>query len=122
MGAMTKDYRGETGVIGKWKGYEVFVLNKEQYMDLTNKNDYTVYVINDDDCKMIYRGSIVGNLMMDTGTVIESRQGEYKPVRRMVKPQEEKKAAGFTTLGEYEQYAQVVNEFFNHLQDPVIVE
>lgn len=112
-----KDYRGETGVIGKWKGYEVYVLTKEQYMDLTNKSDYTVYVINDDDCKMIYRGSVVGNLMMETGTVIESRQETYTPVRRMAKPQEEKK-----TVGEYDQYAQVVNEFFKHLQDPIIVE
>lgn len=46
---MTKDYRGETGVIGKWKGYEVFVLTKDQYMDLTNKGEDTVYVISDDD-------------------------------------------------------------------------
>jgi citrate lyase synthetase len=116
MGAMTKDYRGETGVIGKWKGYEVYVLTKEQYMDLTNKSDYTVYVISDDNDKMIYKGSIIGNLMMETGTVIESRQGEYRPVRRMAKPQEEKKETG-----EYDQYAQVVNEFFKHLQDPAIV-
>ena len=116
---MTKDYRGETGVIGKWKGYEVLVLTKDQYMDLTNKGEYTVYVISDDDDKMIWKGQIVGNLMMETGTVIESRQGEYRPVR---KPREEKKAAGSTTVGEYDQYAQVVNEFFKHLQDPIIVE
>ena len=57
--------------------------------------------------------------MMETGTVIESRQGEYRPVRKITKPREEKKAAGSTTVGEY---AQVVNEFFKHLQDPVIIE
>lgn len=112
---MTKDYRGETGVIGKWKGYEVFVLTKDQYMDLTNKGEYTVYVISDDDDKMIWKGQIVGNLMMETGTVIESRQGEYKPIRKMAVPRK-------TTVGEYDQYAQVVNEFFKHLQDPIIVE
>ena len=115
---MTKDYRGETGVIGKWKGYEVFVLTKDQYMDLTNKGEYTVYVISDDDDKMIWKGQIVGNLMMETGTVIESRQGEYKPIRKMAVPQKKT----FTTVGEYDQYAQVVNEFFKHLQDPIIVE
>lgn len=108
---MTKDYRGETGVIGKWKGYEVFVLTKDQYMDLTNKGEYTVYVISDDDDKMVWKGQIVGNLMMETGTVIESRQGEYKPIRKMAVPLK-------TTVGEYDQYAQVVNEFFKHLQDP----
>ena len=115
---MTKDYRGETGVIGKWKGYEVFVLTKDQYMDLTNKGDYTVYVISDDDDKMIWKGQIVGNLMMETGAVIESRQREYMPVRKMEVPQKKT----FTTVGEYDQYAQVVNEFFKHLQDPVIIE
>ncbi len=108
-----RNYRGETGVIGKWKGYEVYVLTKEQYMDLTNKSDYTVYVIGDDNDKMVLKGQIVGNLMMETGTVIESRQGEYRPVRKMQKETS-------TTVGEYEQYANVVNEFFKNLKDPVV--
>lgn len=112
---MTKDYRGSIGVIGKWKGYEVFVLTKEQYMDLTNKGEFTVYVISNDDDKMVLRGQIIGNLMMETGTVIESRQGEYMPVRKMEVPQ--KKTS--TTVGEYEQYATVVNDFFKNLKDPV---
>ena len=113
---MTKDYRGETGVIGKWKGYDVFVLTKEQYMDLTNKSDYTVYVISDDNDKMVWKGQIVGNLMMETGTVIESRQGDYRPVRRVAVPQKEVS----TAVGEYETYATVVNEFFKNLKDPVV--
>lgn len=116
---MTKDYRGQIGVIGKWKGYEVFVLTKEQYMDLMDKKEDTVYVISDDDAKMIFKGYVIGNLMVETGTVIESRRGEYRPVRRMAQPQEEKKETA--AVGEYDQYAQVVNEFFKHLQDPVIV-
>jgi hypothetical protein len=119
---MTKDYRGQVGVIGKWKGYEVFVLTKEQYMDLMDKKEDTVYVISDDDAKMIFKGYVIGNLMVETGTVIESRRGEYKPVVALKKPCEETKAASSTTVGEYDQYAQVVNEFFKHLQDPVIVE
>lgn len=64
---------------------------------------------------MIWKGQIVGNLMMETGTVIESRQGEYKPIRKMAVSQKKT----FTTVGEYDQ---VVNEFFKHLQDPIIVE
>ena len=48
---------------------------------------------------MIWKGQIIGNLMMETGTVIESRQGEYRPVRKL---REEKKAAGSTTVGEYD--------------------
>lgn len=113
---MTKDYRGQIGIIGKWKGYEVFVLTKEQYMDLTNKGDYTVYVISDDKDKMVLRGQIIGNLIMSEGTVIESRQGEYKPVRRMEAPQREVSSA----VGEYDQYATIVNDFFKNLKDPVV--
>ena len=114
-----RDYRGETGVIGKWKGYDVYVLTKEQYVDLTNKSDYTVYVISNDNDRMVLKGQVIGNLIMSEGTVIESRQGEYKPVVALRKPQEEKRET--STVGEYDQYAQVVNEFFKHLQDPVIV-
>lgn len=112
---MTKDYRGEIGVIGKWKGYEVYVLTKEQYMDLMDKKEDTVYVLNDDGNKMVFKGYIVGNLRAETGTVIESRQGEYRPVRKMEAPQKEAP----TPVGEYEQYATVVNEFFKNLKDPM---
>jgi hypothetical protein len=119
---MTKDYRGATGIIGKWKGYDVFVLNKAQYMDLTNKNDYIVYVINDDKCKMVLREQIIGNLMMETGTVVESRQGQYVPVVALSKPQEVKPADTFASGDvDYSKYSTVVDDFFKHLQDPIIV-
>ena len=108
-----RDYRGETGIIGKWKGFEVYVLTKEQYMDLTYKKDFTVYVISNDDNKMVLREQVIGNLMLETGTVIENRQGEYVPVRTMEIPQKE-------TVGEYDQYASIVNEFFKNLKDPVV--
>ena len=114
---MTKDYRGETGVIGKWKGYEVYVLTKEQYMDLTNKSDYTVYVISNDNDKMVLKGQIVGTLIMSEGVVVESRQGEYRPVRKVEVPQ----TSTSTSVGEYDQYANIVNEFFKNLKDPVII-
>ena len=116
---MTKDYRGETGLIGKWKGRDVFVLTKEQYMDLTNKRDDTVYVINDDNCRMIHKGDIVGVLEMSTGTVVEMTRSKYTPVRRLTTT-----SASGTKVeneNEYDKYASVVNEFFKHLQDPIIV-
>lgn len=110
---MSKDYRGKTGVIGNWNGCEVYVLTKEQYMDLTNKGDYTIYVISDDSNKMVLKGSIIGYLLMETGSVVECRQGEYMPVRKA-----EKKTS--TTVGEYDQYATIVNDFFKNLKDPVV--
>jgi hypothetical protein len=115
---MTKDYRGATGIIGTWKGYDVFVLNKAQYMDLKDINDYIVYVISDDKCKMVLQKQVIGNLMMETGTVVESRQGQYVPV----KPQEAQ-AAVTSASGDvdYSKYSTVVDDFFKHLQDPIIV-
>jgi hypothetical protein len=116
---MTKDYRGATGVIGKWKGYEVYVLTKEQYMDTSNKSDYTVYAISDDNCRMIHKGDVVGVLDMSTGTVIEMARSKYTPVRKVVIPAS---VAKVEDENEYDKYANVVNEFFKHLQDPIIVE
>lgn len=113
---MSKDYRGQTGIIGKWKGYDVFVLSQEEYMDMPMADPNTIYVIEDDRCKMVWRGVIVGNLIMSEGTVVEDRQGEYRPVRKKVEQEPQKE------VGEYEQYATIVNEFFKNLKDPIIVE
>ena len=115
---MTKDYRGQTGIIGKWKSMDVFVLTKAEYMDLTNKSDYTVYVISDDNCRMIHRGDVVGVLEMGTGTVVEMTRSKYTPVRRLTTTS----ASGTKSENEYDKYASVVNEFFKHLQDPIIVD
>ena len=118
---MSRDYRGRTGIIGQWKGMDVFVLTKEQYMDLTDKSEYTVYVINDDNCRMIHRGDVVGVLEMGTGSVVEMTRSKYTPVRKLTTSSS---ASGTKAENEneYDKYASVVNEFFKHLQDPIIVE
>lgn len=118
---MTKDYRGRTGFIGQWKSMDVFVLTKEQYMDLTNKSEYTVYVINDDNCRMIHKGDIVGVLEMGTGTVVEMTRSKYTPVRKLTTTSASGTKAEKENENEYDKYASVVNEFFKHLQDPIIV-
>lgn len=116
---MSRDYRGRTGIIGQWKGMDVFVLTKEQYMDLTDKSEYTVYVINDDNCRMIHRGDVVGVLEMGTGSVVEMTRSKYTPVRRLTTSSASGTKA--ENENEYDKYASVVNEFFKHLQDPIIV-
>lgn len=119
---MTKDYRGETGIIGRWKALDVFVLTKEQYMDLTNKRDDTVYVINDDNCRMIHKGDIVGVLEMGTGTVVEMTRSAYRPVVRKAKtPAAETTSASGVEKFKYSDYSKTVDDFFKHLQDPIIV-
>ena len=118
---MSRDYRGQTGCIGKWKGKDVFVLTKAEYMDLTDKRDNIVYVINDDNCRMIHKGDVVGVLEMGTGTVVEMTRSKYTPVRKLTTTSS---ASGTKAENEneYDKYASVVNEFFKHLQDPIIVE
>lgn len=103
---MNRDYRGQTGIIGKWKGYDVFVLSQEEYIDMPMKDPDTVYVIEDDKCKMVWRGVIVGSLIMSEGTVVEDR-----PVRKKVEQEPQKE------MGEY---ATIVNEFFKNLKDPIV--
>lgn len=116
---MSRDYRGQTGIIGQWKGMDVFVLTKAEYMDLTNKRDDIVYVIDDDNGRMIHRGDVVGVLEMETGIVVEMTRSKYTPVRRLATPSASGTKA--ENENEYDKYASVVNEFFKHLQDPIIV-
>ena len=116
---MSRDYRGRTGIIGQWKSMDVFVLTKAEYMDLTDKRDNIVYVINDDNCRMIHRGDVVGVLEMETGIVVEMTRSKYTPVRRLATSSASGTKA--ENENEYDKYASVVNEFFKHLQDPIII-
>jgi hypothetical protein len=115
---MSRDYRGETGIIGRWKGIDVFVLTKEQYMDLPIKQDM-VYVISDDNCRMIYNGDVVGVLKMDSGTVVEMTRSAYRPVKA---PAAETTSTSGTEEFKYSDYSKTVDDFFSHLQDPIIIE
>jgi hypothetical protein len=109
------NYKGQTGVIGIWKGKSVFVLSKEEYVDLKTKNHDYVYVIEDDNCRMIHDGYVVGVVNMENGSVIEMERSKYMPVVP--------KAAVTSTSGDvdYSKYSTVVDDFFKHLQDPIIV-
>ena len=119
---MSRDYRGQTGIIGQWRSMDVFVLTKAEYMDLTNKRDNIVYVINDDNCRMIHRGDVVGVLEMGTGTVVEMTRSKYRPVvRREKTPAAETTSASGTEEFKYSDYSKTVDDFFKHLQDPIII-
>ena len=60
---MAIDYRYERGTVGIWKGYQVYILEKKEYIDNQNnlKND-VVYVIADDGMRMVNRGYVIGYL------------------------------------------------------------
>ena len=110
------NYRGQTGIIGIWKGKSVFVLSKKEYIDLPTKNHDYVYVIEDDNCRMVHDGDVLGVLNMDDGSVIEMGRSRYMPIIP-------KAADSTSTSGDvdYSKYSTVVDDFFKHLQDPIII-
>ena len=56
---MAIDYRYERGTVGSWKGYQVYILEKKEYIDNQHnlKND-----IADDGMRMVNRGYVIGYL------------------------------------------------------------
>lgn len=121
---MAVDYRYERGWVGDWKSYQVYILEKSEYMNNQyNLNDNIVYVIADDGMRMVNKGYIIGYLSRN-GTVNECDKVRYCPV-----PQVEISASGekfeLTTNipeGYFDKFTGEVTEFFKHLPDPIIVE
>ena len=123
---MAIDYRYERGTVGNWKSYQVYILEKKEYIDNQhNLKDDIVYVIADDGMRMVNRGYIIGYLSRN-GSVNECDMVRYCPV-----PQVEEKSTVISVSGEevelttnipegyFDSFAGEVIEFFKHLNDPV---
>ena len=127
---MAIDYRYERGTVGIWKGYQVYILEKKEYIDNQNdlKND-VVYVIADDGMRMVNRGYVIGYLSKN-GSVNECDKVRYCPVpqveeRLTVSGEETAVSIELTTNipeGYFDSFAGEVIEFFKHLNDTIIVE
>lgn len=127
------DYRYERGLVGNWKGYQVYILEKQEYINNQyNLKDDVVYVIADDGMRMVNRGYTIGYLSK-SGSVSECDKVRYKPVtpkekREAARTEETTSASGeidFTievSEGYFAQFATEVDEFFKHVHDPIIVE
>ena len=131
---MAIDYRYERGTVGNWKGYQVYILEKSEYIDNQyNLKSDVVYVIADDGMRMVNKGYTIGYLSK-SGSVSECDKVRYRPVQQ--KPQVEERhtvtsgeetaiSIEFTTAipdGYFDSFAGEVTEFFKHLHDPIIVE
>ena len=55
---MAKDYRNERGLVGKWNGTEVWIMEAKDYDPYPNG----ISVIADEGMKMVYNGFVVGIL------------------------------------------------------------
>ena len=129
------DYRYERGLVGNWKGYQVYILEKQEYINSQyHLKDDVVYVIADDGMRMVNKGYTIGYLSK-SGSVSECDKVRYRPVPQ--KPQKEEKAPVVTSAsgeevvieltttipdGYFDKFAGEVTEFFKHLHDPIIVE
>lgn len=126
------DYRYERGLVGNWKGYQVYILEKQEYVNSQyHLKDDVVYVIADDGMRMVNKGYTIGYLSK-SGSVSECDKVRYRPVAQ--KPQKEVKTTSAsgeeavieltTTIpdGYFDSFAGEVTEFFKHLHDPIIVE
>lgn len=133
---MATDYRYERGLVGNWKGYQVYILEKNEYIDNQyNLKDNIVYVIADDGMRMVNKGYTIGYLNK-SGNVSECDKVRYRPVKaaevkNMPEPQKETSFSPgeaeivLTTEipeGFFTSFATEVIEFFKHLHDPIIVD
>ena len=126
---MAIDYRYERGTVGIWKGYQVYILEKKEYIDnQTNLKDDVVYVIADDGMRMVNRGYTIGYLSRN-GSVNECDMVRYCPVPQVKENLAVTSASGekfeLTTNipeGYFDKFTGEVTEFFKHLPDPIIVE
>ena len=123
---MAIDYRYERGTVGNWKGYQVYILEKKEYIDNQNnlKND-VVYVIADDGMRMVNRGYVIGYLSKN-GSINECDMVRYCPVpqveENLVASGEKFELTTNIPEGYFDKFTGEVTEFFKHLHDPIIVE
>lgn len=113
----------ERGTVGNWKGYQVYILEKSEYIDNQHnlKND-VVYVIADDGMRMVNRGYVIGYLSRN-GSVNECDMVRYCPVpqveeRPVASGEETAVSIELTTNipeGYFDSFAGEVIEFFKHL-------
>lgn len=128
---MAVDYRYERGTVGIWKGYQVYILEKKEYIDNQhNLKDDVVYVIADDGMRMVNRGYVIGYLSR-SGSVNECDKVRYCPVQEerpttiFASGEETAVSIELTTNipdGYFDKFTGEVTEFFKHLPDPIIVE
>ena len=100
------NYKNERGFVGTWKGRNVIILEKNEYAD--NYDAENVYVIADDDMKVIHKHMWLGWLG-NNGVITDKRVPEpyiyaekKKPVKQTpaaeVKEKEDEFASVFTPL------------------------
>ena len=118
---MAKDYRYERGLVGKWNGMDVWIMEAKDYDPYTN----CISVIADEGMKMVRNGMVVG-VLNPNGNVNQFEKNKHytyrKPKPQVLSPQETKEKlpvaaeeVEFTSTipqGYFDQFTFNVDEFF----------
>ena len=115
---MAKDYRYERGLVGKWNGTEVWIMEAKDYDPYPN----CISVIADEGMKMVHNGIVVG-VLNPNGNVNQfdkNKQYTYRKPKPQAAYKEEKKEPAVeedifqSTIpdGYFNQFTFNVDEFF----------
>lgn len=108
---MAKDYRNERGLVGKWNGTEVWIMEAKDYDPYTN----CISVIADEGMKMIHNGIVVG-ILNPNGNVnqfTKDKQYSYRKPKPQVFYKEKDKMPLPVAAEEVELTATIPADYFN---------
>lgn len=78
------DYRKERGLVGEWKKYKVYVIDKESYDIMSRNEPNAIMVIANDGMRMVLNGKVIGVLSAQ-GSVTEVPHVAYKNIEEKPK-------------------------------------
>lgn len=78
------DYRKERGLVGEWKKYKVYVIDKESYDIMSRNEPDAIMVIANDGMRMVLNGKVIGVLSAQ-GSVTEVPHVAYKNIEEKPK-------------------------------------
>ena len=108
---MAKDYRNERGLVGKWNGTEVWIMEAKDYDPYPN----CISVIADEGMKMIHNGIVVG-ILNPNGNVnqfTKDKQYSYRKPKPQVFYKEKDKMPLPVAAAEVELTATIPADYFN---------
>lgn len=108
---MAKDYRNERGLVGKWNGTEVWIMEAKDYDPYPN----CISVIADEGMKMVHNGIVVG-VLNPNGNVnqfTKDKQYTYRKPKPQVFYKEKDKMPLPVAAEEVELTATIPADYFN---------
>lgn len=106
---MAKDYRNERGLVGKWNGTEVWIMEAKYYDPYTN----CISVIADEGMKMVHHGIVVGVLNPNGNVNQFEKHKQYNYRKPKVQQEVKEKISLPVAAEEVELTATIPADYFN---------